>query len=97
MSNLLLGNFVAVGSFEPGIEMYAYVSVTPPPPLSFALSYNLDIIDTLEPTVVLGGRVADSEMSAKKKKKKKTLFVRHFPVYRSTLPASNSICAARPR
>ena len=53
------GNFVAVGSFEPGIEIW-----------------NLDVMNALEPTVVLGGmdtRGTEDDwmgMSAGKKKKK---------------------------
>ena len=63
LSGTVSGNFMAVGSFEPGIEIW-----------------NLDMLDTVEPTVTLGG--ADYEASRKvdsKKKKKKKKKIDHPP------------------
>jgi periodic tryptophan protein 1 len=64
LSGDISGNFMAVGSFEPGIEIW-----------------NLDMLDTVEPTVTLGG--ADYEAARKvdsKKKKKKNKSPPEIPV-----------------
>jgi periodic tryptophan protein 1 len=48
---LAVGNYVAVGSFDPAIEIW-----------------NLDVLDPLEPTAVLGGVVDEQKVLTKKKK-----------------------------
>ena len=48
---LAVGNYVAVGSFDPAIEIW-----------------NLDVLDPLEPTAVLGGVVDEQKTLTKKKK-----------------------------
>ena len=56
--NVSAGNFVAVGSFEPGIEIW-----------------NLDVMNALEPTVVLGGmdtRGMENDWMGMKSSKKKS-------------------------
>ena len=42
-----LGNYIAVGTFQPGIEIW-----------------NLDVLDPIEPTAVLGGEMVDEELEA---------------------------------
>lgn len=50
-----LGNYVAIGTFSPAIEIW-----------------NLDVLDPLEPTAVLGGVAETTEAKKKHKKKKGT-------------------------
>jgi periodic tryptophan protein 1 len=53
---LAIGNYIAVGTFEPAIEIW-----------------NLDVLDPLEPTAVLGGIIEEKKFSKKGKKGKKVL------------------------
>eukprot|EP01041_Mallomonas_annulata_P006606 gene6606-13372_t len=50
-----VGSYVAVGSFDPAIEIW-----------------NLDVLDPLEPSAVLGGQDKSTATAGKKKKSKKT-------------------------
>ena len=49
----MLGNYIAVGTFEPAIEIW-----------------NLDVLDPLEPTAILGGIIEEKKHMKKSKKKK---------------------------
>jgi periodic tryptophan protein 1 len=51
---LSVGNYCAVGTFDPAIEIW-----------------NLDVMDPLEPTAVLGGKLAESAESKSSRKKNK--------------------------
>ena len=51
---LAMGNYIAVGSFDPAIEIW-----------------NLDVLDPLEPTAVLGGVIAEQKTLPGKKSSKK--------------------------
>lgn len=60
-SQIAVGNFVAVGTFDPSIEIW-----------------NLDVLDPLEPTAVLGGidkTSTKSKKSSKKSSKSKTVYL----------------------
>ena len=69
------GNFVAVGTFEPGIEIW-----------------NLDVLEALTPTAVLGGRESEEEAAQRQqlkneKKKKKGKKNRNSKKKRPLLPS----------
>jgi periodic tryptophan protein 1 len=51
---LAIGNYIAVGTFNPAIEIW-----------------NLDVLDPLEPTAVLGGVIDEKQHTKNKKKGKK--------------------------
>jgi len=51
----IVGNYIAVGTFQSGIEIW-----------------NLDVLDPIEPTAVLGGELVDEELVAYQRALKKT-------------------------
>lgn len=55
-SQISIGNYCAVGTFDPAIEIW-----------------NLDVMDPLEPTAVLGGKLPEKKTRLKKKKGDKNI------------------------